>query len=136
MGLLRRYAFYDLLWKYLYLKLNLSKLMFAELVASLRSSGLTVCDYLDELYTRYLRYFMLLPSLTHGADMDIFWSVAFLRCSSQLTLKLTFVVVQTNNSYFICNDPPTIDRIFSRLRDYNGSVRKCHDTNRVRSNLL
>jgi phosphomannomutase len=28
---------------------------------------------------------------------------------------------QTSNSYFVCNDPPTIDRIFARLRQYRGS---------------
>ncbi|KAL5511802.1 hypothetical protein ACEPAH_5020 [Sanghuangporus vaninii] len=27
---------------------------------------------------------------------------------------------ETANSYFICNDPPTIDRIFARLRAYDG----------------
>ncbi|KAL5533276.1 hypothetical protein ACEPAF_5052 [Sanghuangporus sanghuang] len=27
---------------------------------------------------------------------------------------------ETANSYFICNDPPTIDRIFARLRTYDG----------------
>ncbi|CAL1703944.1 unnamed protein product [Somion occarium] len=27
---------------------------------------------------------------------------------------------QTSNSYFVCNDPPTIDRIFTRLRNYDG----------------
>ncbi|KAJ3562292.1 hypothetical protein NP233_g9666 [Leucocoprinus birnbaumii] len=26
---------------------------------------------------------------------------------------------QTNNGYFICNDPPTIDRIFARLRSFD-----------------
>ncbi|KAJ3553346.1 hypothetical protein NM688_g3665 [Phlebia brevispora] len=27
---------------------------------------------------------------------------------------------QTSNSYFICNDPPTIDKIFARIRNYDG----------------
>ncbi|PCH38295.1 phosphoglucomutase 1 [Wolfiporia cocos MD-104 SS10] len=27
---------------------------------------------------------------------------------------------QTSNSYFICSDPPTIDRIFARIRNYDG----------------
>jgi len=59
-------------------------LIFAEFVAFLKSSGLTIGDYLNELYKRY-GYFL------------------------------------TNNSYFICHDPSTIDRIFSRLRNYDGS---------------
>lgn len=29
---------------------------------------------------------------------------------------------QTSNSYFVCNDPPTIERIFTRLRNYDGKV--------------
>ncbi|KAH9980248.1 hypothetical protein BGW80DRAFT_1274310, partial [Lactifluus volemus] len=29
---------------------------------------------------------------------------------------------QTNNSYFICDDPVVIDRIFARLRNYEGRV--------------
>ncbi|KAI0811038.1 hypothetical protein BC629DRAFT_1589775 [Irpex lacteus] len=29
---------------------------------------------------------------------------------------------QTSNSYFICTDPPTIDRIFARIRDYGGKA--------------
>lgn len=29
---------------------------------------------------------------------------------------------QTSNSYFVCNDPPTIDRIFARIRNYDGKV--------------
>ncbi|EPT05929.1 hypothetical protein FOMPIDRAFT_1033960 [Fomitopsis schrenkii] len=28
---------------------------------------------------------------------------------------------QTSNSYFICNDPPTIEKIFTRLRNYDGT---------------
>lgn len=28
---------------------------------------------------------------------------------------------ETSNSYFICNDPPTIDTIFARLRAYNAT---------------
>ncbi|KAH9951484.1 hypothetical protein B0H21DRAFT_719155 [Amylocystis lapponica] len=28
---------------------------------------------------------------------------------------------QTSNSYFICNDPPTIDRIFARIRNFDGT---------------
>lgn len=31
--------------------------------------------------------------------------------------------LQTSNTYFICNDPPTIDKIFTRLRNYDGTVR-------------
>jgi len=64
-------------------------LVFAELVASLRSSGRTVNGYLKELYERY-GYFV------------------------------------TSNSYFVCHDPSTIDRIFSRLRNYHGSSTKDH----------
>jgi len=33
----------------------------------------------------------------------------------------------TSNSYFLCYDPPTIDRIFSRLRNYDGA---CTDRSR------
>ncbi|KAF9452814.1 phosphoglucomutase 1 [Macrolepiota fuliginosa MF-IS2] len=29
---------------------------------------------------------------------------------------------QTNNGYFICNDPPTIDRIFARIRNFDSST--------------
>ncbi|KAI0688766.1 hypothetical protein BC835DRAFT_1371457 [Cytidiella melzeri] len=29
---------------------------------------------------------------------------------------------QTSNSYFICNDPPTIDKIFARIRNYDGKA--------------
>ncbi|KAI0075472.1 hypothetical protein K474DRAFT_1624431 [Panus rudis PR-1116 ss-1] len=29
---------------------------------------------------------------------------------------------QTSNSYFICNDPPTIDRIFTRIRNFDGQA--------------
>ncbi|KAI0340695.1 hypothetical protein BDW22DRAFT_1360127 [Trametopsis cervina] len=28
---------------------------------------------------------------------------------------------QTSNSYFVCTDPPTIDKIFTRIRNYDGS---------------
>ncbi|VDB85543.1 unnamed protein product [Peniophora sp. CBMAI 1063] len=31
---------------------------------------------------------------------------------------------QTSNSYFICSEPATIDRIFTRLRDYDGQATK------------
>jgi len=31
-------------------------------------------------------------------------------------------VFQTSNSYFICNDPPTVDRIFARIRNYDGKA--------------
>ena len=29
---------------------------------------------------------------------------------------------QTDNGYFICDDPVVIDRIFARLRNYDGQV--------------
>jgi len=29
---------------------------------------------------------------------------------------------QTSNSYFICNEPPTVDRIFGRIRNYDGKA--------------
>ncbi|TCD63890.1 Phosphoglucomutase-3 [Steccherinum ochraceum] len=31
---------------------------------------------------------------------------------------------QTSNSYFVCTDPPTIDKIFARIRDYDGKATK------------
>jgi len=55
---------------------------FAEIAVSLAASGLSVFEFLQELYNRYGHF-------------------------------------KTANSYFICKDPATIDRIFARLRSYN-----------------
>ncbi|RXW24163.1 hypothetical protein EST38_g1705 [Candolleomyces aberdarensis] len=56
---------------------------FAGLVASAKSKGLNVREYLETLYKRY-GYF------------------------------------KSNNGYFICNEPPKIDAIFHRLRNFTG----------------
>lgn len=63
--------------------------MFAELVAEVRRRGLTVHEYLEELYQRY-GYF------------------------------------ETKNSYFICSDPVTIDRIFWGIRHSQESDSTIH----------
>ncbi|KAI0320187.1 hypothetical protein OF83DRAFT_1081771 [Amylostereum chailletii] len=65
-------------------------LYFAEMVANLHREGKTASSYLQELYRKY----------------------GFFQA-----MQLTFFV--TSNSYFICSDSPTIDRIFARLRNYN-----------------
>jgi len=54
---------------------------FAEIAVTLAARGLTVMEFLHDLYSRYGHF-------------------------------------RTNNSYFICNNSATIDRIFGRLRSY------------------
>lgn len=43
-------------------------------------------------------------------------SKLWLHCFSSLRLNQW---IQTSNSYFICNDPPTVDKIFARIRNYD-----------------
>ena len=37
--------------------------------------------------------------------------------------RFNSLFLQTNNSYFICEDPLVIDQIFARIRNYDGQVR-------------
>ena len=34
-----------------------------------------------------------------------------------------YVFLQTQNSYYVCDDPLVIDQIFARIRNYDGQVR-------------
>jgi hypothetical protein len=40
-----------------------------------------------------------------------------------VTVSSIYLFFQTQNSYFICDDPLVIDQIFARLRNYDGQVR-------------
>lgn len=48
-----------------------------------------------------------------------YFQVSLVLDISESHLQFAF---QTNNSYFICGDPLVIDRIFARLRNYDGQV--------------
>ncbi|KAJ7043327.1 hypothetical protein C8F04DRAFT_944528 [Mycena alexandri] len=75
---------------------------FAELVTALVSQGKTVQSYLDGLYQRQAN--TLSPSSSRAFPLT---HVVFTHAS------------QTSNSYFVCKNPSTIDKIFERLRNYN-----------------
>jgi hypothetical protein len=68
--------------------------------------GKTIKSYLGELYERY-GYFQVSPhpsnkvSTRNGQTDDL---------------------VQTSNSYFICTDPPTVEKIFARIRNWDGKA--------------
>jgi hypothetical protein len=102
----------------------LTKVFFAELVASLHREGKTASSYLQELYDRYIcayvwRYLatLLIP---HHHQIRLFPGRARFRSNQHIaSLKSS---PETNNSYFICDDPVVIDRIFARLRNYDGRV--------------
>lgn len=49
--------------------------------------------------------------ILRGTRLPLFGRPPTLRCP------------QTSNSYFVCSDPPTIDKIFSRIRNFDNEVR-------------
>ena len=75
--------------------------MFAEIANSLHQSGQTVQGFLGELYRTY-GYFQVKHIVP--------------------TTSLNPEHPQTNNGYLVCNDPAVVQRIFSRLRNYDGMV--------------
>ncbi|KAF9646856.1 hypothetical protein BDM02DRAFT_3188473 [Thelephora ganbajun] len=75
-------------------------LVFAEMVASLHRSGQTVRGFLGELYQ------------TYG-----YFQVKYLVAAFPLNPNPS----QTSNGYLVCHDPVVVERIFSRLRSYNGT---------------
>lgn len=49
-----------------------------------------------------------------------YFEVGLLLCNNIGITRL--ICLQTNNSYFVCDDPLVIDQIFARLRCYDGQV--------------
>lgn len=93
--------------------------MFAELAASISSSGSSIDSYLNALYERYVRVQLKRYPLIYSTDRYGYFLVSWLVQS----IKCCLTSNQTNNSYFVCHETPVIDRIFSRLRNYHGEVR-------------
>lgn len=93
-------------------------------MALLHREGKTASSYLQELYDRYVVY-RALP-LTLAAYLLAVTTVDTVTSKSvSLSAKINItssVRFQTNNSYYICNDPLVIDQIFARLRNYDRQV--------------
>lgn len=82
---------------------------FAELASSLYARGSTLKAHLEELYAKFVsvappRLFFLSSSPSSHPHLASFFC---------LHRYGTFI---TRNSYFICNDPSTTEKIFQRLR--------------------
>ncbi|TFK72594.1 hypothetical protein BDN72DRAFT_957272 [Pluteus cervinus] len=71
---------------------------FTELANLLEAGGSSVLSYLNDLYSRY-GYF----------QVSFFGS---------LPISLIFILLQTSNGYFICNDQKIITKIFTRLQNF------------------
>ncbi|KAL0569810.1 hypothetical protein V5O48_012155 [Marasmius crinis-equi] len=75
-----------------------ASVVFAQISTILSARGTTVKSYLNDLYARY-GFFMVIHKK---------WPSGVILTESQ-----------TSNSYFICKDPATIDKIFQRIRNLN-----------------
>lgn len=71
------------------------------MVDTLRHCGQTVKGFLDEIYQIYGYFQVKYAVATTGQNLS---------------------ASQTNNDYLVCHDPVVVQRIFSRLRNYNGTV--------------
>lgn len=76
---------------------------FAELTVQLDKRGLTVSEYLEELYNKYVNVIFIIIE----NNFEIFLMNCFF-------FRYGYFV--SDNSYFICYSPQTIDKIFNKIR--------------------